>query len=81
VDRDATLALARGARRLHVKLGDTLARLDGPFTGADLAKHLVHEDGFLRVPVLVMGDVIVRGYSEALYREALGSELRPQPPR
>lgn len=72
IDRQATLALARGAGHLHVKLGDTLTRIDGPFTDEDLAKYLVHEDGFLRVPVLVMGDVIVRGYSEALYREALG---------
>ena len=56
-----------------MKLGDTLARIDGPFTDADLAMYLVHEDGLLRVPVLVMGDVIVRGYTEALYREALGA--------
>lgn len=55
-----------------MKLGDTLRRLDGPFTDADLATYLVHEDGFMRVPVLVMDDVIVRGYSDALYREALG---------
>lgn len=73
IDRDGTLALARDARRLHVKLGDTLARLDGPFTDADLAKYLVHEDGFMRVPVLVMGDLIVRGYTEALYCDALGA--------
>jgi len=73
VDRAATLALARDARRLHVKLGDTLARLDGPFSDADLATYLVHADGFLRVPVLVNGDVIVRGYTEALYRDALGA--------
>jgi hypothetical protein len=32
----------------------------------------VHADGFLRVPVLVLGDVLVRGYTEELYREALG---------
>jgi hypothetical protein len=32
----------------------------------------VHEDGFMRVPVLVRGDLIVRGYTEALYRDALG---------
>jgi len=57
---------------LHVKLGNTLTELEGPFSGADLAKYLVHEDGFLRVPVLVMGDLIVRGYTEALYRQALG---------
>jgi len=73
IDRQATLALARGARRLHVRLGDTLARLEGPFTDADLAKYLVHEDGFLRVPVLVVDDLIVRGYTEALYQDALGA--------
>ena len=72
IDRQASLSLARSARRLLVKTGDTLTRLDGPFTDADLAKHLVHEDGFLRVPVLVMGDLFVRGYTEALYQEALG---------
>lgn len=35
-------------------------------------KYLVHEDDFLRVPVLVLGDLLVRGYTEELYREALG---------
>jgi hypothetical protein len=46
-------------------------RLDGPLADTDVAKYLVHDDGFLRVPVLVIGDVLVRGYTEALYREAL----------
>jgi hypothetical protein len=55
-----------------VKVGDTLARLDAPFTETDVVRYLVHEDGFLRVPVLVLGDVLVRGYTEELYREALG---------
>jgi hypothetical protein len=32
----------------------------------------VHQDGFLRVPVLVNDGLFVRGYTEALYREALG---------
>jgi hypothetical protein len=71
VDRQATLALARGARRILVKSGDAIARLDGPFTDTDLTTHLVHQDGFLRVPVLVLGDLLVRGYTEELYREAL----------
>jgi hypothetical protein len=71
VDRAATLALARGARRMLVKAGDTIVRLDGPLTDTDVAKYLVHDDGVLRVPVLVIGDVLVRGYTEALYREAL----------
>ena len=72
MDRAATIALARGARRLYVKAGDGVLRLEGPFTEADVVKHLLHEDGFLRVPVLVLGDVLVRGYTEELYREALG---------
>lgn len=72
LDRAATLALARGARRLLVKSGDGVLRVDAPLGEADIARHLVHEDGFLRVPVLVLGDVLVRGYTEALYREALG---------
>jgi hypothetical protein len=32
----------------------------------------VHEDGFLRVPLLIMSDLLVRGFTEDLYREALG---------
>jgi len=71
VDRAATLALARGARRLLVKAGEAIVRLDGPLAEADAARYLVHDDGFLRVPVLVIGDVLVRGYTDALYREAL----------
>ena len=72
MDRAATLALARGARRLLVKAGDVVLTLDAPFSDDDLAKHLVHEDGFLRVPVLALGDVLVRGYTEELYRVAFG---------
>jgi len=72
VGRAATLVLARGARRMVAKVGDTLVRLDAPFTDADVARYLVHEDGFLKVPVLLVGDLLVRGYTEELYREALG---------
>ena len=71
MDRAATLALARSARRTFVKAGDTIVRLDGPLTDADATKYLVHDDGFLRVPVLLIGDMLVRGYTEALYGEAL----------
>ena len=71
MDRSATLALARAARRILVKAGDTIVRLEGPLADADAAKYLVHQDGLLRVPVLVIGDVLVRGYTDALYCEAL----------
>ncbi|MEK7385576.1 MAG: hypothetical protein AABZ83_03970 [candidate division NC10 bacterium] len=72
MDRAATLALARGVRTLLAKSGDGILRLDAPLTDADIVRHLVHEDGFLRVPVLVLGDVFVRGYTEELYRAAFG---------
>lgn len=72
MDRAATLALAGSARTLLAKSGDGILRLDAPLTEADIVRHLVHEDGFLRVPVLVLGDVLVRGYTEELYRAAFG---------
>jgi hypothetical protein len=76
VDRATTLALARRARRFVVKVGADTLRFDqatNPITEAQVHSYLVHEDGFLRVPVLLMGDLLVRGYTEEIYREALGS--------
>jgi hypothetical protein len=75
VDRAGSVMLARGARRLLIKTGAAIVRLDAearPLGDVELARHLVHEDGFLRVPVLVLDDVLVRGFTDALYREALG---------
>jgi hypothetical protein len=74
VDRAAALALARGARRLLAKTGQDIVRLGpgpAPISDAEADRYLIHEDGFLRVPVLVLGDLLVRGYTEELYREAL----------
>ncbi len=75
VDRAGTLTLARGTRRLLAKAGSDIVRLTAP-TDADVLRYLVHEDGFLRVPVLVLGDLLVRGFTEELYREALPAEGR-----
>jgi len=44
-----------------------------PLGDAEMRSCLVHEDGFMRVPVLVLGDLVVRGYTEALYAEALAT--------
>ena len=76
VTREDTLELARKARRLLIKLGGDTLRFDvatNPITEQQIHAYLVHEDGFLRVPVLAMGDLLVRGYTEELYREALGA--------
>ena len=72
--REETLDLARKARRLMIKVGGDTLRFDSatnPITEQQVHAYLVHEDGFLRVPVLAMGDLVVRGYTEELYREAL----------
>jgi len=75
VDRAATLELARRARRFLVKTGQEIVRLDRrtrEVTDADVLRYLLHDDGFLKVPVLVLDDLVVRGFTEDLYREALG---------
>ena len=74
MDRAGALALARQARRLVVKVGAEVRRLEGgpALAEGEVARHLVHDDGLLRVPVLILGDLLVRGYTEDLYREALG---------
>lgn len=77
VDAAGALDIARGARRLLVKAGRDILRFDAasaPIAERDVLAHLVHEDGLLRVPVLVLDDLVVRGYTDELYREALGGE-------
>ncbi|MFQ5899147.1 MAG: hypothetical protein ACE5JN_13010 [Candidatus Methylomirabilia bacterium] len=79
MDLAATIALTRRARRLLIKVGQETLRVDTqqtPLTGAEIRAHLIHADGFLRVPVLVLGDVLVRGYTEELYGEALEGPCR-----
>jgi len=74
VDREATLALARRARRLLIKVGPDTLRFDAESNAiaeAQIHAYLVHDDGLLRVPVFVLGDLLVRGFTDELYREAL----------
>lgn len=76
--REETVDLARKARRFLIKVGQDTLRFDAatnPITEGQIHAYLVHDDGFLRVPVLAIGDLLVRGYTEELYREALGGGL------
>jgi hypothetical protein len=57
-----------------VKAGDRILRFgpNRPISDDEIRSYLVHpSDGFLNVPVLILGDLLVRGYTDALYREAL----------
>ena len=70
------LALARGARHLLIKVGQDVVRIDrarDAISDEQARAYLVHDDGLMRVPVLVWKDLLVRGYTEELYREALDS--------
>ena len=77
MDRAGALALARAARRLLIKTGQETLRFDAahqPLADAEALRYLVHDDGLMRIPVLVWDDLLVRGYTEELYREALDAE-------
>lgn len=77
MDQAGALALARAARRLLIKTGQETLRFDAahqPLTDAEALRHLVHDDGLMRIPVLVWDDLLVRGYTEELYREALAAK-------
>lgn len=74
MDRAGALALARAARHLLIKAGQETVRFDAarhPVSETEALRYLVHDDGLMRIPVLVWGDLLVRGYTEELYREAL----------
>jgi len=57
-----------------VKAGREILSFDEgrPITPAEIDAYLVHADGFVNVPVLLMDDLLVRGYTEELYRRAFG---------
>ena len=81
VDRAAALALARGARLFLIKAGGGFLVRDAarePVSEAQALEWLLHEDGLLRVPVLVWGDMLVRGYTDLLYEEALSHRPAPE---
>lgn len=55
-------------------MGQDIVRFDRaqhPLSEDQALAYLIHRDGLMRVPVLVRDDLLVRGYTEELYREAL----------
>jgi hypothetical protein len=64
------MALASRFGVLYVKIGNEMFRWDrgqAEISEADLKQAFVHEDGQLRIPVLIVGDVIIRGFHEPSY--------------
>jgi len=79
VGKEETAGLARRAWELYVKHGQEVLHFEAgrnPITDAEILAYLVHDDGQLRVPVLVRGGLLVRGYTEELYARVFGGEGR-----
>jgi len=71
----ATLALVRARRTCHVKWEGSMLTWDQelcPVPEERLRLYFIHDDGGIRVPVLVAKEAIVRGYDEETYRRVLG---------
>ncbi len=71
----ATLALVRERRTCHVRWEGSILTWDqeeSPVSAERLRQYFIHEDGGIRVPVLVAEEAIIRGYDEETYRRVLG---------
>jgi arsenate reductase-like glutaredoxin family protein len=70
----ATLALVRERRSCHVRWEGSILtwnQKQSPAPEERLRQYFIHEDGGIRVPVLVAGEAIIRGYDEETYRRVL----------
>ena len=74
------MGIARRFLTLYVKIGGEIVRWDqreAAIPESDLRRAFVHEDGKLRIPVLIVGDVIVRGFDELTYATLLSGREHP----
>jgi len=70
----ATLDLAKGVKRIWVKWGKATIQKNlesEAIPPQDLRRYLIHEDGKMRVPVLILGDALIRGYLPETYEKVL----------
>lgn len=72
LNADMTLALVRPCRRFYVKAGEDVFlwdRDEEEVPNEALRRHFVHTDGFIRIPVLIVGPTAVRGFLPDIYSE------------
>lgn len=72
-----TRELVRQHRKLWVKVGSEIHEWDldrTEITDDEIQQYLIHRDGRLRVPVISRGPLLIRGFTEALYRQLLLSD-------
>ena len=69
-----TMSLVGPCRKFFVKAGDEMFLWDRDqeeVPNEALRRHFVHTDGFIRIPVLIVGDTAVRGFLPEIYSELL----------
>ncbi|MFI5341001.1 MAG: hypothetical protein ACHQ7N_14335 [Candidatus Methylomirabilales bacterium] len=74
LNAQATLELIRPCRRFFVKVGEEVFVWDRDQEEVPeeaLRRHFVHLDGFIRIPVLIVGTTAVRGFLPEIYSEVL----------
>jgi hypothetical protein len=68
------MVLIRPCRRYYVKVGEEVFIWDRDqeeVPDEALRRHFVHLDGFIRIPVLIIGPAAVRGFLPEIYAELL----------
>ncbi len=74
LNAEATLELIRPCRRFFVKVGEEVFVWDRDQEEVPeeaLRRHFVHLDGFMGIPVLIVGTTAVRGFLPDIYSEVL----------
>ena len=74
LNAQATLELIRPCRRFFVKVGEEVFVWDRDQEEVPeeaLRRHFVHLDGFMRIPVLIAGTTVIRGFLPDIYSQVL----------
>jgi hypothetical protein len=79
LNAQATLDLIRPCRRFFVKVGEEVFVWDRDQEEVPeeaLRRHFVHLDGFIRIPVLIVGTAAaIRGFLSDIYTEILAESV------
>jgi hypothetical protein len=76
LNAQATLEFLRPCRRFFVKVGEEVFVWDRDqeeVPDEALRRHFVHLDGFIRIPVLIVGTAAIRGFLPDIYSELLSA--------
>jgi hypothetical protein len=78
LNAQATLEAIRSCRRFFVKVGEEVFVWDRDQEEVPeeaLRRHFVHLDGFIRIPVLIVGTTAIRGFLPDIYTDLFASSV------